>query len=69
MKKKYPLAECLETVVVSRNVVEQLDAVADEAVAQGSWFEVTTGRRFERCQIRGEVWFWFELTMESSNLR
>ena len=25
--------------------MEQLDAVADEAVAQGSWFEVTMERR------------------------
>eukprot|EP00904_Undaria_pinnatifida_P000303 jgi/Undpi1/10273/HiC_scaffold_28.g12725.m1 len=39
VKEKYPRAECLETVVVSRRAVEQLDAVADEAVAQGSWFE------------------------------
>ena len=45
VKEKYPRAVCLETVVVSRDVVEQLDAVADEAVAQGSWFEVTMERR------------------------
>ena len=69
VKEKYPRAECLETVVVSRRAVEQLDAVADEAVAQGSWFEVTTACRLERCQIRGEVWFWLELPMERSEQR
>lgn len=40
VQDKYPNAEYLETVVVSRQLVEQLEAVADEAVAQGSWFEV-----------------------------
>lgn len=40
VKERYPDAECLETVAVSRGVVEQLNAVADEAVARDSWFEV-----------------------------
>lgn len=57
--EKYPRAEPLETVVVSRNVVEQLDAVADEAVAQGSWFEVTMERRLLCCHIGDEVCFLF----------
>lgn len=39
-KEVLPTAECLMTAVVSREVVEQLEAVADEAVAQGTWFEV-----------------------------
>lgn len=42
VKEKHPDAECLETVAVSRGVVEQLNAVADEAVARDSWFEVRT---------------------------
>lgn len=42
VKEKHPDAECLENAVVSRGVVEQLEAVADEAVAQGSWFEVSS---------------------------
>ena len=40
VKESFPTAECLDTAVVSREVVEQLDAIAEEAVAQGSWFEV-----------------------------
>lgn len=57
VKEKYPRAECLETVVVSRDVVEQLDAVADEAVAQGSWFEVTMERKLYRCRVQAEFGF------------
>lgn len=41
MKEKHPSAVCLGTVVVSRTVVERLDAVADGAVAGASWFEVS----------------------------
>lgn len=40
VKDRHPNAVCLETVVVSRAVVEQLEAVADGAVADASWFEV-----------------------------
>lgn len=40
VKDRHPNAVCLETVVVSRALVEQLEAVADGAVAEASWFEV-----------------------------
>lgn len=40
MKESFPNAEFLPTAVVSRELVEQLAGVADEAVAQRSWFEV-----------------------------
>ncbi|CAN0082411.1 unnamed protein product [Pylaiella littoralis] len=39
IKEKHPNAVCLETVAVSRPVVEQLEAVADGVVAEASWFE------------------------------
>lgn len=44
IKEKHPNAVCLETVAVSRPVVEQLEAIADGVVAEASWFEVTAGR-------------------------
>lgn len=40
VKDRHSDAVCLETVVVSRALVEQLEAVADGAVAEASWFEV-----------------------------
>lgn len=43
VKDQHPTAVCLETVAVSKGIVEQLEAVADEAVAQESWFEVKRG--------------------------
>eukprot|EP00752_Nemacystus_decipiens_P004452 g4065.t1 len=42
VKCRHPSAVCLETVVVSRTLVEQLEAVADGAVAEASWFEAWT---------------------------
>ncbi|CAM9110328.1 unnamed protein product [Ascophyllum nodosum] len=39
VKDNNPDAVCLETVAVSRAMVEQLNAVADEAVVRRSWFE------------------------------
>lgn len=39
VKESFPTAEFLDAAVVSRGVMEQLEAIADEAVAQGSWFE------------------------------
>eukprot|EP00903_Cladosiphon_okamuranus_P015336 g14166.t1 len=42
VKDRHPNAVCLETVVVSRALVEQLEAVADGAVAEASWFEAWT---------------------------
>lgn len=49
VKESFPTAECLATAVVSRDVVEQLQAIADEAVAQGSWFEVRLGNQPPAC--------------------
>lgn len=43
VKDRHPNAVCLETVVVSRALVKQLEAVADGAVAEASWFEVMLG--------------------------
>lgn len=55
VRDKYPNAEILDTVVVSSGMVEQLDAVADEAVAQGSWFEVTAGQA--SCMVAFFGWY------------
>lgn len=41
VKDRHPNAVCLETVAVSKAVVEQLEAVTDGVVAEASWFEVT----------------------------
>lgn len=41
VKDKHPTAVCLESVVISKTVVERLEAVADGAVAEASWFEVS----------------------------
>lgn len=49
MKESFPTAEFLDAAVVSRGVMEQLEAIADEAVAQGSWFEVRLGNRPPAC--------------------
>lgn len=40
VRDRHPGAVCLETVAVSRALVDQLEAVADGAVAEASWFEV-----------------------------
>lgn len=40
VRERHPNAVFLETVVVNRVLVEQLEALADGAVAEASWFEV-----------------------------
>lgn len=57
VKDRHPDAVYLETVVVSRALVEQLEAVADGAVAEASWFEVRWFLRGRvRTMIRWIVW-------------
>lgn len=41
MRERHANAVFLDTVVVNRVLVEQLEALADGAVAEASWFEVT----------------------------
>lgn len=44
VRERHPNAVFLGTVVVNRVLVEQLEALADGAVAEASWFEVTAPR-------------------------
>lgn len=43
VRDRHPDAVFLEKVVVSSAVIERLQAVADGAVAEASWFEVKAG--------------------------
>ena len=55
VKDNNPDAVCLETVAVSRAMVEQLNAVADEAVVRRSWFEVSPAKARAACLNGGFV--------------
>lgn len=40
LRESFPDAIFLDTAIISRKILEKLEAVAAEAVVQGSWFEV-----------------------------
>lgn len=55
VRDRHPDAVLLEKVVVSSAVVERLQAVADGAVAEASWFEVKAGLTGVRADTYSEV--------------